>query len=505
MEVVPTTALTVLPTLPAADTAAAGDFLSLLAQLIGPNPLSAEDPMADNATEHADRAEAPAPTTIVTSLAPSWPLDVAAVLLPPTAPSGSAFPSVPMAATEQASVPPAQPPVAPAGTAPLAWPEPTLPKEPAASAALTPAPTASIVAAAEPDATLPSQDKPAPDAIIPAGREDTREPGFSLGQRLVPASPPDGPDPPPGHIETTRNEQPTPSSTELAGTSRGAALPTAAPVQHVDTSAPSDAIAPLAAEVAEAGQQLPVEETRRERQPKRQPAQVPAIDDAPAATSPPPPPSSIPAVGVPPIALSVSATQDRAPGTKSRAIGDDDLTSRPPPHGTTAEPRQALADVVATPMAFGTPASGEQRVALPPAARATQAVPWPARQVAPFVAALALGNESRLSLILEPAELGRVEVAIERSGNDTHVSLRAERADTLVLLQRDRAELERALSSAGSGDGSASLSFSLGSGHAGQQERRRDQERSASGYSAPPPAHLAERATVSRSLLDLAV
>jgi flagellar hook-length control protein FliK len=109
----------------------------------------------------------------------------------------------------------------------------------------------------------------------------------------------------------------------------------------------------------------------------------------------------------------------------------------------------------------------------PPSVRAPPP-PLPARQVAPIAVALAAGGEvgSRFTFSLRPAELGRVDVAIEREGAEASIRITAERPETLLLLLRDRAELQRALDGAGFGDGSTALAFDLagqaGSGGSGQ-------------------------------------
>jgi hypothetical protein len=129
--------------------------------------------------------------------------------------------------------------------------------------------------------------------------------------------------------------------------------------------------------------------------------------------------------------------------------------------------------------------------------------------VAPFAVSLALGSDDSLSLTLDPVELGRVEVSIAR-GAEAHVSLRAERPETLALLQRDRAELERALAGAGFGlEGRGpSLSFGLGFGPGGDDRRdRRPAARDGGGPRAAPaaPAHaLHQAAPTARGLIDLA-
>ncbi len=94
----------------------------------------------------------------------------------------------------------------------------------------------------------------------------------------------------------------------------------------------------------------------------------------------------------------------------------------------------------------------------------------PAQQVAPAAIALAIGGgpDGRIALSLDPVELGRVEVVLERVGESTHVQVAAERPETLALLARDSASLDRALGGAGIGaEGGRSLSFSLLGGDAG--------------------------------------
>jgi len=92
-----------------------------------------------------------------------------------------------------------------------------------------------------------------------------------------------------------------------------------------------------------------------------------------------------------------------------------------------------------------------------------------ARQIAPALVTLALGPASseRLTLVLEPEELGTVEIAVARdSGKRVTIAVTVERPETLHLLQRDAGLLERALAQAGVGAEGRSLAFELGhSGH----------------------------------------
>jgi hypothetical protein len=174
------------------------------------------------------------------------------------------------------------------------------------------------------------------------------------------------------------------------------------------------------------------------------------------------------------------------------------------------ERRLAPAEAAPT-QAAAPPAPLAPPVAEPPAptARPAAPIPWPARQVVPFAVSLALGKDDSISLTLEPLELGRVEVAIAR-GAEAHVSLRAERPETLALLQRDRAELERALANVGlGGDGRGpSLSFGLGAGSGGEERRdRRPAPRDPAGSRSAAIAAVGpiQAAASARGLIDLAI
>ena len=99
------------------------------------------------------------------------------------------------------------------------------------------------------------------------------------------------------------------------------------------------------------------------------------------------------------------------------------------------------------------------------------AAPAPSVQVAMQLGKAAQDGMGRLSIRLDPPELGRVDIRIDL-GHDGRVTaaVAADRPDTLDLLQRDQRSLERALQNAGFDTGSGDLSFSLhrhgqGGGH----------------------------------------
>ncbi len=104
------------------------------------------------------------------------------------------------------------------------------------------------------------------------------------------------------------------------------------------------------------------------------------------------------------------------------------------------------------------------------AALSAKAVPLDG--VAVEIAAHASEGKNRFEIRLDPPELGRIEVRldIDKSGQVvSHIS--ADRGDTLDLLRRDSANLERALQDAGLKTGSNNLQFSLrDQGFAGKQQ-----------------------------------
>ncbi|MBV8400071.1 MAG: flagellar hook-length control protein FliK [Acetobacteraceae bacterium] len=92
--------------------------------------------------------------------------------------------------------------------------------------------------------------------------------------------------------------------------------------------------------------------------------------------------------------------------------------------------------------------------------------PRPAAQIAPVVVSLAhTGNGTeRLTLRLEPAELGQVHIQIESSQESpAKVEITVERPDTMTLLLRDQHDLHRALDQAGVPANGRTLSFQLAS------------------------------------------
>jgi hypothetical protein len=132
------------------------------------------------------------------------------------------------------------------------------------------------------------------------------------------------------------------------------------------------------------------------------------------------------------------------------------------------------------------------------------------RQVAPIAVALAFtpAGAGGFQLSLEPADLGRVEIRVQREGETHAVRIVAERPETLALLLRDRMELDRGLADAGLRVDARGIEFSLGTSSGEREQRPRDDARggpaprgaaAAGGASPGEPAP----ARALRGLLDL--
>jgi chemotaxis protein MotD len=103
--------------------------------------------------------------------------------------------------------------------------------------------------------------------------------------------------------------------------------------------------------------------------------------------------------------------------------------------------------------------TGPQPAVVPPAGLAIE------------IAGKALAGKNRFEIRLDPPELGRIEVRldVDRDGNVTS-RLTADRADTLDLLRRDAAGLERALQDAGLKTAENGLQFTLRDQSMNQQQ-----------------------------------
>lgn len=259
----------------------------------------------------------------------------------------------------------------------------------------------------------------------------------------------------------------------LTGVLPGPAAPIMAiPIQPADpTGTPrlDDAAVPAIASDAE-GQRMQGPSTRRE---GSVPAKHPA---APFATQ--------------------LADQTGTPEAALRSVGSrPGLDDPAPTRGTTmqaidpmvldaGEPTAVAATALDAPLsgtsrsAAPTPDNAETRHARPAAHPATG-------QVAVSVARAVEDGVERISIKLQPPELGRIDVRLDL-GTDGRVQamILADRPATLEILQRDMRELERALAGVGLDASAGGLSFGLrqnGNGQGGAQAGHPGHDRRAAG------------------------
>ena len=172
-----------------------------------------------------------------------------------------------------------------------------------------------------------------------------------------------------------------------------------------------------------------------------------------------------------------------APGPPLRPLTPSSPIDTPsrgmaPPRPAAETPAQASSTETQPPVVPFTSTLHEARA--PDAASPAAAPPpaTPARQLAPVLVSVAIaGGTAKLSVTLDPAELGRVEISIDRTGDTAEVRVFAERPETLMLLQRDQRELDRALTQAGMGTDGRGLSFSWSDGGSGNFGTGRDGDR----------------------------
>ncbi len=133
------------------------------------------------------------------------------------------------------------------------------------------------------------------------------------------------------------------------------------------------------------------------------------------------------------------------------------------------------------------------------------AAPPPIRQLAPIAIALAFtpGATNGFNLTLDPVELGRVEIRVQREADGHSVRIMAERPETLALLQRDRHELDRSMADAGLRVVSNGIDFSLGNSGTGRDAPREEAARSKGGPDTAEFKAEPSPVRVTRGLLDL--
>jgi flagellar hook-length control protein FliK len=191
----------------------------------------------------------------------------------------------------------------------------------------------------------------------------------------------------------------------------------------------------------------------------------------------------------------------RAAGVESISAAARKPVSGVPLHGTpasAAESQQSTPDgpslaahdaVVGAPIASSassvSPVATDSSLALLPAGTQTQAAvptaptvldaprpafPSPAEQVAPVLLSMAHAPDGaqRLTLRLDPADLGQVQIRIDRPPEAAaRVEITVEKPETLILLLRDQPQLQHMLNQAGVPPEGRSVTFHLASPEAG--------------------------------------
>lgn len=195
----------------------------------------------------------------------------------------------------------------------------------------------------------------------------------------------------------------------------------------------------------------------------------PSSTSAPAAAVQTPAPS---ATTPPHVAASPGPNEPAAhavQGRRSADTAEKEPTAAAPaiPVDATPFPAIALAPPSAAPASIGPHPAPSQASPRPSAAAGEPAPPSAAVQVGPVLASFAAsaaqpGAPQHLTIRLDPLDLGRVQVHIERlPDGSARVDLKVEKPDTLLLLLRDQPQLHRALDLAGVPSAERTLQFHL--------------------------------------------
>ncbi len=269
----------------------------------------------------------------------------------------------------------------------------------AAAPAPQPSPTAPVPQAG---LTAPATDRPGAPTPTPIRAETAAPPLESAPRDSAPLRAP-----PPPNAETTAM---------ILGQDADRGVPTLDP-----PAAPAEAPAPEAAANPTASRAFPDPANDDHGQQHRAP-QGSRAEPAPGPSRD----TSFPAA---------EATANAPPVLEAPAQGGEPAPSAAPP--TQASPTQAPAAASSTEPASAPDAPAPSRLA---------------EQIAPAIIRLdsAPGGTQRLTIRLDPVELGQLEIRIERSDDSaTKVQVLVERPETLALLRRDQPALERALDQAG--------------------------------------------------------
>jgi flagellar hook-length control protein FliK len=199
--------------------------------------------------------------------------------------------------------------------------------------------------------------------------------------------------------------------------------------------------------------------------------QPPSTLGSVAAKTAAPPASTPPRVADPSSASDTAATAVQR--HLSAVTAETELAAATPAIPADAAPLPASAltappNAVPTPVGVAPhPAPAPPQAPPRPSAAGEPASPSAAVQVGPVLASFAAGAAhpgapQHLTIRLDPMELGRVQVRIERlPDGSARVDLKVEKPDTLLLLLRDQPQLHRALDLAGVPSTERTLQFHL--------------------------------------------
>ena len=436
----PVTSTPVDPVVTAVDTAAQ----------IPTAPISEPVPLrADAALTPVTPPVTPPDAALMPVTPPVTPPDAALMLVtPPVTPPDAALmpvtPPVTPVAQPDAALMPVTPPVTPPDAAlilvtpPVTQPDaaltlvtPPVTQPDAASRPVTPPDAGIKPAAAPPLSVAPVADPAVPEAAVP-----------TLAPATVDAPKPVKP------VLTTPGSSPVPGKTEAMAADVGEE-----PAQIAEASLetpPNPRLARLdkAASKITAGPAADKPATDRvdgEAKKPAPPVEAEAKPHKPAASPEGPDPSAA-AKTKPHIEIGTPAANPAGANTHS-----PDIKAAQPLDLATAAIQSA------PPSHTAAPASPAPAHAAPPVP-----VPVPLGGLAVAVAANAHGGNNRFEIRLDPPELGRIDVRLHFDANG-HVTshLIVDRADTLDLLRRDAADLERSLQQAGLKTADHALQFSL--------------------------------------------
>ena len=307
--------------------------------------------------------------------------------------------------------------------------------------ALSALPTAAAAPQADPAMIDPS--KPEKDGLAASPTEDEDEPS---GEAAEPSE---------------ASQALTPFQPILPAAPQGA-LPQAAPVIAQPAAPPPDA--GDAAPSTEQDATAPVASIEEGRQPPSAAAPAAPQTAAPPASVPPSQAAAAPAAGDTAVHAaqkhSVSVTAEKEPSAALPAPSAEAaplLPTASAPLPTMQAPLSIAPHPAPAPPQSPTRSPAADRPAPPPAAV----------QVGPVLASFAAGAAQpgapqHLTIRLDPTDLGRVQVRIERlPDGSARVNLKVEKPDTLLLLLRDQPQLHRTLDLAGVPSTERTLQFHL--------------------------------------------